>query len=304
MIVLRLSELSVYSVCSWHLTCDIVVGHRTTRPQLRGSTTLAVGVSGGRRDGEKQAAVENRGKRPLEPLTFSSCLKSSSCSTENQSIQVLISNQKSVVASLALEQKVVSSGLKALRKWICGGPNEVITVPETGVTLTFDPCPSPRCNVTNSPRHLPSGVPVPLSLIGWWHAELSSKWAVCVEIKIDFGFHLKCETELQCRTETANLLQGLYNNLTEMTNLACICEMWYAMLHINDKKTEGEVNLFHLINGLHSGSPAECVPPLDTDGSQAVRLSSGSTMSMAWSLLPPHYLFSADETLKMMMPNV
>ncbi|AWP01899.1 Hypothetical protein SMAX5B_013118 [Scophthalmus maximus] len=27
------------------------------------------------------------------------------------------------------------------------------------------------------------GVPVPLSLIGWWHAELSSKWAVCVEIK-------------------------------------------------------------------------------------------------------------------------
>ncbi|KAG7483353.1 hypothetical protein JOB18_046209 [Solea senegalensis] len=53
--------------------------------------------------------------------------------------------------------------------------NEVITVPETGVTLTFDPCPSPRCNVINYSRHLPSGVPVLLPLIGWWHAELSSK---------------------------------------------------------------------------------------------------------------------------------
>eukprot|EP00064_Thunnus_orientalis_P009399 superscaffoldBa00001189_g9423 len=68
-------------------------------------------------------------------------------------------------------------------------PNEVITVPETGVTLTFDPCPSPRYNVNNSSRHLPGGVPAPLSLslIGSWHAELSRKWAVCVEIKEAVG---------------------------------------------------------------------------------------------------------------------
>ncbi|KAI4830816.1 hypothetical protein KUCAC02_002423 [Chaenocephalus aceratus] len=33
-------------------------------------------------------------------------------------------------------------------------------------------------------------------------------------------------------------------------------------------QTKGEVNLFHLINGPHSGSPAECVPPFDTDGGQ------------------------------------
>lgn len=46
--------------------------------------------------------MENGGKRPLEPLTFCSCLKSSSCSTENQSIQVLISNQKSVMAPLVI----------------------------------------------------------------------------------------------------------------------------------------------------------------------------------------------------------
>ena len=61
-------------------------------------TTLTTGVSDERKDGEKQAAVENGGKRPLEPLTFCSCLKSSSCSTENQSIRVLISNQMSVMA--------------------------------------------------------------------------------------------------------------------------------------------------------------------------------------------------------------
>lgn len=66
-------------------------------PQCEG-TTRTTGVSDERKDGEKQAAVENGGKRPLEPLTFCSCLKSSSCSTENQSIRVLISNQMSVMA--------------------------------------------------------------------------------------------------------------------------------------------------------------------------------------------------------------
>lgn len=47
------------------------------------------------------------------------------------------------------------------------GPNEVITVPETEVTLTFDPHPSPCCNVNSSSRHLPRGVPTLLpSLAG------------------------------------------------------------------------------------------------------------------------------------------
>lgn len=67
---------------------------------------------------------------------------------------------------------------------LSGAPNEVITVLQTGVTLTFDPCPSPCCNVNNSSRHLPGGVPVTLSLIGGWHAELSRKWPVCVKIKV------------------------------------------------------------------------------------------------------------------------
>ena len=64
--------------------------------------------------------------------------------------------------------------------FLSGAPNEVITVPETEVTLTFDPYPSRRCNVNNSSRHLPGGVRAPLSLIGWWHAELSFERAsVC-----------------------------------------------------------------------------------------------------------------------------
>ncbi|KAI4830812.1 hypothetical protein KUCAC02_002419, partial [Chaenocephalus aceratus] len=77
-------------------------------------------------------------------------------------------------APLCQQYKVVIEG------W---APNEVITVPETEVTLTFDPYPSRRCNVNNSSRHLPGGVRAPLSLIGWWHAELSSERPVCVKIK-------------------------------------------------------------------------------------------------------------------------
>lgn len=50
----------------------------------------------------KTGSIENRGKKPLELLTFCSCLKSWSCSTENQSIWVLISNQKSVMASAVI----------------------------------------------------------------------------------------------------------------------------------------------------------------------------------------------------------
>lgn len=66
-------------------------------------------------------------------------------------------------------------------------PNEVITVPQTRVTLTFDPCPSLCRNVNNSSRHLCCGgspLPVRLSLIGGWHAELSRKWPACMEIKV------------------------------------------------------------------------------------------------------------------------
>lgn len=50
-------------------------------------------------------------KRPLEPLTFCLCLKSSSCSTEKQSIQVLIRYQRSVIAAAESEHvcKVLGS---------------------------------------------------------------------------------------------------------------------------------------------------------------------------------------------------
>lgn len=56
-------------------------------------------LSDGGNDREKLAAVENSSTGSLKLLTLCSCLKSSSCSTENQSIPVLISNQKSVMAS-------------------------------------------------------------------------------------------------------------------------------------------------------------------------------------------------------------
>lgn len=95
-------NLSICAVSSWqgtNLTSDILERCWTHILNFgRGCNTLIIGVSNERRDGEKQAAVGNSEKRPLEPLTFCSCLKSSSCSTENQSIQVLISNQKSVMA--------------------------------------------------------------------------------------------------------------------------------------------------------------------------------------------------------------
>lgn len=52
---------------------------------------------------------------------------------------------------------------------LSGAPNEVITVLQTGVTLTFDPCPSPCCNVNNSYRHLPGAVPAN-ALPHWWVA--------------------------------------------------------------------------------------------------------------------------------------
>lgn len=47
-----------------------------------------------------------------------------------------------------------SGDTHSLLLFLSGAPNEVITVLQTGVTRTFDPCPSPHCNVNSSCRHL------------------------------------------------------------------------------------------------------------------------------------------------------
>lgn len=58
---------------------------------------------------------------------------------------------------------------------LSAGPNEVITVLQTRVTLTFDLCPSLCCNVNNSSRHLCCGGSLPPTLPRdalphWWVA--------------------------------------------------------------------------------------------------------------------------------------
>lgn len=86
--------------------------------------------------------------------------------SERQSAATL--EQRCSRAGAAMTTCVLGDGgdTRSLLLFLSGAPNEVITVFQTGVSRTFDPCPSPRCNVNSTGRRLYKPLP-----------PLSSHWA-------------------------------------------------------------------------------------------------------------------------------
>lgn len=71
------------------------------------------------------------------------------------------------------------------RPSFCQGPLTRSSLsPRQGSPLHLTPVPPHAVMSTTPPVTCPPACVPPLPLIGWWHAELSCKWPVCVEIKV------------------------------------------------------------------------------------------------------------------------
>lgn len=70
-----------------------------------------------------------------------------------------------------------------------------------------------------------------VSIKGTW-ADIKAPSRIIYPWQPDCTFHLKCEAELQCRNETANLQPGPRQLLTEMATLGFTCKMWWDVYNL------------------------------------------------------------------------